>query len=244
MDNRFWTTLGVSVLAMVFTTLGLYVIRHFENWGRHSTTYFVAFAAGVLISVSFLHLIPEALEHASHGPMLVLIGYMAVYLFNRFVARYVCDSPHTADYALGLVPAIGIGIHSFIDGVIYSVTFEVSVFTGSLASVGMILHEFPEGIVLYLLLLKGGFDKRKAIWYAFFFAALSTPLGMIVSYPLVSSISHETLYGLLALSGGTLIYVGATHLLPHAEHEPRKYSLIAVATGIAVAVLIVLTENH
>ena len=244
MDQRFWTTLTVSLLAMAFTSLGLWVIRHFEEWGKRSTTYFVSFAAGVLISVSFLHLVPESIHETENGPVYILAGYMAVYLINRFVARYVCDRPATADYAVGLVPAVGIGIHSFIDGIIYSVTFEVSVFTGSLAAVGMILHEFPEGIVLYVLLLKSGFDKKRALRYAFFFAALTTPLGMLISYPFVSGIGPEMLHAMLALSGGALIYVGATHLLPHAEHEPRKYSVIAVATGIVVAIIIVLTEGH
>lgn len=244
MDGSFWTTFGVSLFAMACTSAGLYLITHFEQWGRRSTTYFASFAAGVLISVSFLHLLPRSMTLSQRGPVFVLVGYMAMYIVNRFLARYVCDRPATSDFALGLVPAIGIGVHSFIDGVIYSITFEVSVFTGSLAALGMILHEFPEGIVVYVLLLKGGFDKKRAMWLAFVLAALTTPLGMLVSYPAVSYIGDETLHALLALSGGALIYVGATHLLPHAEHEPRKYSLIALATGIVVAIGIVVFESH
>jgi zinc and cadmium transporter len=57
MVNTFWTALGTSSLAAIVTTTGIYVIRRFERWGRENTIYFICFAAGVLISVSFLHII-------------------------------------------------------------------------------------------------------------------------------------------------------------------------------------------
>jgi zinc transporter ZupT len=60
MENTFWTALGASLLAAVVTTTGIYVIRRFEPWGRKNTIYFICFAAGVLISVSFLHIMPKA----------------------------------------------------------------------------------------------------------------------------------------------------------------------------------------
>jgi zinc transporter ZupT len=107
----------------------------------------------------------------------------------------------------------------------------------------MVLHEFPEGIITYLLLLRGGFSDRKSLVLAFLAAALSTPLGMLVSYPLISQIDKPLLGNLLSLSAGALVYVGATHLLPQAEREPKKYSLVALAGGILVAVVIVLSEG-
>ena len=60
MENTFGTALGASSIAAIVTTLGIYVIRRFERWGRKNTIYFICFAAGVLISVSFLHIIPKA----------------------------------------------------------------------------------------------------------------------------------------------------------------------------------------
>jgi len=96
---------------------------------------------------------------------------------------------------------VGIGFHSFIDGVVYSITFTVSVFTGALAAVGMVLHEFPEGIITYLLLLlRGDFRERSASILALLAASLTTPLGMLVSYPYVSEIGRPLLGSLLAVS--------------------------------------------
>jgi len=78
---------------------------------------------------------------------------------------------------------------------------------------------------------------------AFFAAAVTTPLGTLASYPFVSRIDQPLLGLLLSLSAGALIYVGATHLLPRAEREPRKFSLVALAAGILVALGIVLSKG-
>ena len=241
--DHFWVAFAASLLAACVTTAGIYVVRYVEAWGKRNTTYFACFAAGVLVSVSFLHIVPTAFAMTPHAPAYLLAGYLFMHFSNRFITAYVCDRPTTADYAIGLVPMLGIGLHSFIDGVIYSVTFAVSIFTGTLAAIGMVLHEFPEGIVTFLLLVRGGLKERTALVLAFIAAALTTPLGMLVSYPIVSRITGEILGALLALSAGALVYVGATHLLPRAEREPRRFSVVALVGGIAVALGIIASKN-
>jgi ZIP family zinc transporter len=204
----------------------------------------MCFAAGVLISASFLHIIPKSLSLNQHAPAYLLAGYFGLHLFDRFLTAFVCQrKPDTEQYGIGIVPMIGIGFHSFIDGFVYSISFTVSLLTGFLATVGMVLHEFPEGIITYLLLLKSGLSERKAMVLAFFAAALTTPLGMLFSYPLICRMDTELLGALLAISAGTLVYVGATHLLPKAEQEHRKYSFVALAGGVLVAIIIVVSKG-
>lgn len=243
MEGAFWTAFASSTLAALVTTAGLYVIRRFEDWGRRNTIYFVCFAAGVLISVSFLHIIPKAFSMNDHAPFFLFAGYLSLHLFNRIINAFVCDRYRDEDYAMGLVPLAGIGFHSFIDGFIYSITFTVSIFTGVLAAVGMVLHEFPEGIITYLLLIRGGFREKTALILAFLSAALTTPLGMLVSYPYISRIDQPLLGALLAFTAGALVYVGATHLLPQADKEPRAYSLVAFFVGVLTAVAIVFSKH-
>jgi ZIP family zinc transporter len=243
LEDRFWPCLLASCSAASFTALGITAIRRHGEWARRNGTYFVCFAAGVLIAASFLHVIPKAGSMTPRAPAYLLGGYIALYLFNRFITAYVCEKTPDAGYAVGLVPLVGIGFHSFLDGVIYSVAFSVDVFTGVLATAGMVLHEFPEGVITYLLLARSGFSDRRAAQLAFLAAALSTPLGTLVSYPVVSRIDRPLLGSLLAVSAGALVYVGATHLLPQAEREPRKYSLVALAGGVAVAIGIALSEG-
>jgi zinc and cadmium transporter len=238
----FGVVILASLLACVVTTVGIISISRYEEWGTNNAVYFMSFAAGVLISVSFIHIIPKSIEMNASAPLFLLAGFLALYLFNRFLNVYICHEYECADLTMGLIPMLGIGLHSFLDGVIYSVTFNVSIFTGILAAIGMVLHEFPEGIVTFLLLERGGFNKKKSAWYAFLAAAISTPLGTLVSYPFIERIERSTLGNLLAFSAGALVYVGASHLLPAVERENKKYSLLSMAAGILVAIVIVASK--
>ena len=230
-----------SFAAAAVTTAGLLVVQRHREWGLRNSVYFACFAAGVLIVVCFLHLLPKTVALSPAAPALLLTGYIVMHAFNRFVTAQVCDKPATADYAIGLVPLMGIGFHSFVDGAIYSVTFTVDLFTGISTAVGMVLHEFPEGIVTYVLLLRGGFSARWAFWLAFAAAAVSTPLGTLVSHGWISKVTPAQLGNLLAVSAGALFYVGATHLLPISQREPRKLSFMALLAGMATACGIVFT---
>ena len=244
MENTFWTAFATSSLAAIVTALGVYTIRRFADWGHRNTTYFMCFAAGVLISASFLHIVPKSLSMNPRASVWLLVGFFGLHLLNRFLTAFVCErDPQKKEYAIGLVPMLGIGFHSFIDGFIYSIAFTVGILTGYLATLGMVLHEFPEGIITYLLLKRGGFDTRKATVMALLAAAATTPLGMLVSFPLISAVDPKTLGALLALSAGALIYVGATHLLPRAEQEHKKFSLVALGGGVLVAVIIVASKQ-
>lgn len=243
MEQTFWTAFGASILAAMVTSAGIYVIRRFEEWGQRNAIYFICFAAGVLISVSFLHIIPKAFTMNARAPFYLLGGYFGLHLFNRFINAYVCDKDTTVHFAIGLVPMLGIGFHSFIDGVIYSITFSVSIFTGFMTAVGMVLHEFPEGIVTYLLLIRGGFSERRSLLLSFIAAALTTPAGTLVSFPYIRHMDETVLGALLSLSAGALVYVGASHLLPQSETEKKRFSLIAMGTGVLVALVIIFSKH-
>jgi len=235
--------LWASLLAGLVTILGVLTVRRFRDWGHRNAVYFACFAAGVLIAVSFLHLMPKSIELSGHGPAFMLAGYLLMHFFNRFITTQVCDKPTTADYAIGLVTMLGIGFHSFVDGVMYSITFTVSFFTGIMSAFGMVLHEFPEGIITYVLLLRSGISERWALWLALCAAAFSTPLGTLLSYQWITQINEPFLGDLMAGSAGALFYVGATHLLPMAERESRKFSVIVLGAGVATALAISLSAQ-
>ena len=243
---RFYSFIPVflaSLLACLVTVVGIIVIRKYEKWGRANAAYFMSFAAGVLVSVSYIHIIPKSFDMNVISPFYLLGGFILLHVINRYINTVVCHQYDRVDYALGLIPMLGIGFHSFLDGIIYSVTFKVSLFTGVLAAIGMVLHEFPEGIVTYLLLERAGFSRKKSLIYSTLAAAITTPLGTLVSYPFMSKISSSALGILLALSAGALVYVGASHLLPAVEKENKRYTLFPLFVGVIVAVIIVLAKH-
>lgn len=239
----FLSVVSASLVACLVTMVGIFVIKRFEEWGSENVVYFMSFAAGVLISVSFLHIIPKSISMSDQAPAFLLVGFFALYLTNRFLHTYICHEFDAESYVWGFIPMLGIGFHSFLDGVIYSVSFQVSIFTGVLTVIGMILHEFPEGIVTFLLLERGGISAKKSTWLAVLSAAVSTPLGTLISYPFISQIDRQTLGVLLSLSSGALVYVGASHLLPAVEREEKRYSLLSLVMGVLVAVVIVISKK-
>lgn len=242
MSNAFWLAFGFSLFAAAVNLCGLLLIRRFETWGRANSVLFAAFAAGVLIAASLAQLVPEAMTAAKESAGFWLLGgYLAMYLLGQIMGRGETTS-HEERRAVALIPVLGIALHSTIDGVVYSVAFSVDLLTGFVAVFGLILHELPEGIVAYVLLLRGGFSTRPALVLAILAAALTTPLGMLVSYPLVEDLKGVPLGNVLALVAGALIFVGASHLVPHVEHESGRGRLGAFAAGVAVALLALLSH--
>jgi zinc transporter ZupT len=242
-NNTFLAVILASGLACLVTTAGIYVINHFADWGNRNVSHFMSFAAGVLITVSLMHILPEAYEMNPLSPVFVLIGFMSLYISNRILDRYRFEKDHEKHLSIGIIPMIGIGIHSFIDGVIYTVTFNVSIFTGILAAIGMVLHEFPEGIITFLLLDRSGFSRKKAITWSLIASAFSTPLGTLISFPFIHRIDRSILGLMLAFSAGALLYVGATHLLPAVEKETRRCTIPSLLAGIVTAFIIVMTKG-
>jgi zinc transporter ZupT len=243
-SSTFEGAILASGLACIFTTMGILLVRRHEGRAMKYSGYFMSFAVGVLVGVSFLHLVPESLsQNRDEAPTCLLAGFLAFYVLDRVLGAYVCHRYEDSGYSIGLLPTLGVGVHSLLDGVMYSVTFSVSVFTGALAALGMVLHEFPEGVLTFVLLRRGGFDRRASVTYSFLAAAISTPLGTLISCPFVDRLKGSTLGGLLAISAGALIYVGASHLLPVVHREGRKYTGLSLVSGVMVAMILVLCRG-
>lgn len=89
-DSTFIAVMLASSLAGIVTAIGIYVISQYETWGRKNIVYFMSFAAGVLISVSFMHIIPKSIQMNDGAPVYLLGGFLGLYLFNRFLNLYIC----------------------------------------------------------------------------------------------------------------------------------------------------------
>ena len=80
MERAFWAPFVASLCAAGVTGAGIGAIRRYEHWALRNASYFACFAAGVLISVSFLHLVPKALGLSQQAPFYLLVGYLFMYL--------------------------------------------------------------------------------------------------------------------------------------------------------------------
>ena len=244
LTNTFAAVMLAGLAACAITTAGILAISRRERWARENSVYFMSFAAGILAVVSLVHVTPRSFQMSQLAPLLLLAGFFALHLSNRFLHRRLYHSTEDWRYAQGLVLMLGIGFHSFVDGIIYSVTFEVGVFTGLMTAIGTVLHEFPEGIIAYVLLQQAGYSRSKCILYAFLAAGLSTPLGALVSYPFIAGIGDRALGIMLALSAGALVYVWASHLIPTVEEQDRRYTAVALLGGLLLGMGIIISRGN
>lgn len=232
-----------SLLAAAVTTVGLGAAAVNRTRAQAATGLFAAFAAGLLVAVTLLHITPHAMLASRHAPGLMLAGFASGFLINRGVLA-LSERSARAQLAVGLTPALGIAFHSFVDGVAYAVNFAVSFPTGLMTAAGLIMHELPEGVIVYALLRGAAFSKRAAFGLAFLAAAATTPLGAALAQPLVGGLGPDTLANVFAVTAGVLLYVGAGHLLPHVERETSPLVIPIAAAGALLGALLEASHDH
>ncbi|MDD3579860.1 MAG: ZIP family metal transporter [Desulfobacca sp.] len=233
-----WIAAFAGASALV-NALGILSIIKYKGWAEKSLPYFMCFAAGILISSPLILALPNAVRSNPGAGFTALLGFLVMFFSNKLIKYYT----KKRELAFGLVAAEGIGIHSFVDGIIYTVTFSVSILVGFLSAIGLVIHEFAEGVITYIFLLKGGLSKKASAVYAFLIAGLSTPIGAFLVYPFVSRLERATLGLMLGFVAGVLLYVSASHLLPEATVYEKKHSTLAFMAGVGLALFIVFTKS-
>jgi zinc transporter ZupT len=236
--NTMIAVFAAGLAACLVTFAGIHVVSRFEDTARRYSAYFVSFAAGVLITVSILHLVPRSLALTDSGPVCILAGLLGLYMADRLLGGHEGGSD-PLEAGTGAAAMIGIGLHSLLDGTIFAVTFTTGITTGVLSAAGMVLHEFPEGVIMFTLLTNYGYGRRQAARIAFLIAGVTTPLGAMAAYPFVHHLDVSALAPLLGASGGALIYVGASHLMPLSLKEKSPGAVICLWGGAALAALAV-----
>jgi len=228
---------GFAITAAMVNGLGILAIYRYRQWAENAKDYFICFAAGMLISTPLMVALPQAVRLNGHAGPIALVGFLFMFFSNEIIKRRT----QKKELAFGITAVEGIGVHSFIDGIIYSITFNVSIITGVLSATGLVVHEFAEGIITYLFLIKGGINKKISVLYAFVIAGLTTPVGAFVVYPFISKVSESILGLMLGFVAGVLLYVSAAHLLPETREHEKGHSIFAFIAGIAFAVFIMIS---
>ena len=229
-----------GLIAAFVTTLGLLAVAMRSDWSLRHANLFGLAAAGMLSAIVFLHIVPESFALSSAAPYWLAAGFFGGVLIHysvkaAFPEREASELPSEA-----ITPILAIAIHSFIDGAIYAVTFAASFSSGVFTSLSLILHEFPEGVIAFAILRRHGISNRWSFIWAFLAAAATTPLGVLVSGPIMFGLGETVLGSLFALSAGLLLFVATGPLMaPLKEMKPAR-GLTALSVGVALAVTLML----
>jgi zinc and cadmium transporter len=227
-----------AVAAAIINAVGIFVVYKRAAWAKRVMSYFMCFAAGVLISTPLILALPQAIDKNFYAGFAALAGFLFMVLSNKLIQYY----SNKKELTFGIIAAEGIGIHSFVDGIIYTVTFSVSLLTGFLSGIGLVVHEFAEGVITYVFLNRAGIGQKKSLMWAILIASLTTPIGAFIAYPLINRLDQGTLGLMLGFVSGVLIYVSASHLLPEAREYQQHHSIIALLIGVLLAFFIVFTK--
>lgn len=222
------SALVASVLAAVMASIGILTVSVRTGWAERYRPILAALASGVLLSTA-LFILPEAFSGSSLGPLATLGGYFLLFLIGR-LARRPAGRAFAAFFAISL--------HSTIDGLEYGLLFAADTTAGVLGATGLIVHEFSEGVILFLILRTAGTGKFFAAVLALIGAALTTPLGTIGVLMVIPELSTEVFSLSLAFAAGALLFVGASQLPEEFGDLGFRPATVAYAVGALLAVVL------
>lgn len=245
------TTIYLYAFASVITVslisfIGLFTLSLREEILRKYIFVFISIAVGALLGDALIHLIPEALEVSTNATLtsvLVIAGILFFFILEKFLHwhHHGEDKEDSHIHPVGKLVLFSDGIHNFMDGVIIGASFLVSVPIGLATTLAVILHEIPQEIGDFAVLLHSGYTKRRALWLNFL-SALSAILGAVVLF-IIGGVAERASTWFLPLAAGGFIYIAVADLIPELQKtKEAKYSIMQIAAVIAgVLAMVALT---
>lgn len=222
MNPLFWIIVSTFIISLI-AWVGCLTLFVKEELMNRVLLVLVALSAGGLMGGAFLHLLPEAISEvgASSSATLNLFSYLIVGFCTFFVMEQFIEWYHE-HYGIHrkkpIIYLILISdlVHNFIDGLVIAGSFIIGISVGLATTLAIALHEIPQEIGDFGVLVYGGFERKRAlIWnYA---SAVTAILGGIAGYYLSTIISGAAVI-LLPFAAGNFIYIAASDLIPEIKH--------------------------
>jgi zinc and cadmium transporter len=240
-----YTIASVIVISLVSFT-GLVTV-FVDNRRLQSTVFvMVSVAVGAMLGDAFIHLLPEAFEQSPGSmapPLFCLLGILIFFVLEKFLLwrHDHATEEHTHPvHPVGYMNLVADALHNFIDGILIAASFMVSVPIGIATTLAVLLHEIPQEICDFGVLLHAGFSRSKALWLNFLTAAVSIA-GAVVTLLLGSWVENFS-YAILPLTAGGFIYIAGSDLVPelHKERQPAKAAIQFVGIGVGIGLMLLL----
>ncbi|MDR1243576.1 MAG: ZIP family metal transporter [Endomicrobium sp.] len=229
-----------SFIAASAAMLGSIILITFHKWSEKNSLLIINFAAGVMLTLAFSHLIPEGLELNSKTLIYTLLGFSIMFFLQFVVLFHPCHDHECSNSKHTHVASItGLLLHSILDGLMIAVGFEANSNLGILTTLAILLHKLPDGITISGILLHSGMSKKK-IFNISFLTACFTPIGTMLGMFLLKNISMPGLGALLGITAGSFIFLSASDLIP----ETHKCKNRATALMLFVGIIFILAAEH
>jgi zinc and cadmium transporter len=209
----------------------------------------IAFAAGALLGDAFLHLLPEiAQSDAGLDPtasFTILAGVVGFFILEKVLHwHHAHVPPEEVLHPVAVTNLVGDALHNFIDGAIVAASFVVSLELGLATAIAVALHEIPQELGDFGILMHAGLGARRALALNLL-SALTSVLGAVVTLAL-SSGTQGVEQVLVPITAGGFVYIASTDLLPELHKEPEGVisvlQLCGLLAGIGVMGALLLLE--
>lgn len=234
-----YTLLSVLIVSLI-SFIGVLTISIKEKKLNKILILFVSFAAGALIAGAILHLLPEAFKEYGinvNTSSFFLLGILIFFILEKFLCWRHCHiSAKEHDFKLAYMNLVGDFFHNFIDGMIIAGSYLANIQIGITTTLAVILHEIPQEIGDFGVLLYSGLTKYKALFYNFL-SALSAFLGAILVLIIGNTIPNLSMF-LLPFAAGGFMYIAGSDLIPelHKDFKLKTslYQFIFLVLGMLV----------
>jgi len=226
----FSTLLMVSVISLVSLVGVLFLLR--KGLEKDGILYLVSLSVGGLFGGAFLHLLPESLEIQSVEAvsLTILMGILSSYFIEMLLKWRHCHIPSSSEHphTFAYMNLIGDGLHNFIDGMVVAGAFLSSMSLGYATSIAIILHEVPQEIGDFGVLLFGGMNVKKALAFNLL-SGLTAVAGAVLAL-MIGGVSEGLTGFLLPFAVGNFVYIAGSDLVPELQDDkPLVNSLIQLA---------------
>ena len=244
---KVWLGTLISVFIVSLISLaGIFFLSMRQDRLKKLQLILVAFATGGLLGGAFFHLLPESYESFDNltlASILLSSGFLLFFILERFLHWHHNHTSGITDTKIkpfGTVNLVADMFHNLLDGLLIAAAFSYSVEIGIATTFTVLLHEIPQEIGDFGVLIHAGFSRRKALVYNFL-SACTAFIGALAVLLLGKAASDLAPY-ILPFAAGGFIYLAAADLIPelHSEKAPHRSLLqfLALLAGMGLLFLI------
>lgn len=238
---------GSVILVSLISLIGALTISIREDLLKKYVFVLVALAVGALLGDVFLHLLPEAYEEFENKNLVsifIIVGILIFFILEKFLHWHHhetdCKNPHP----VGKMILFSDGIHNFIDGLIIGASYLVSIEIGIATTLAIIIHEIPQEIGDFGVLIHSGYTKAKALLYNFI-SALFSIVGVLFVFTISKYIENITMF-LIPIASGGFVYIALSDLVPELQKSNKTgqsiLQLVSIAVGVGSMALLLFLE--
>lgn len=257
MHSSYLLIILIVAITQLGGILGGLVLIWKEHLAHKLSTLLLSFAAGTLLGVAFLDLLPETAKEANSITTVfsyTLVGILLFFLIEKLLLWHHhshnesedvahddhgeehLDAPAVRGKHIQPLILFGDGLHNALDGVTLAITFSLNWRLGLLTALAVFFHEVPHNISDFAVLLHTRMKRSKVFWWNFVLA-LPSPLAALATL-LITKKVETAITPLLSIAAGSFLYIALANLMPEIHHERRPSRIILQAGLLLLGVVV------